>query len=704
MRMKKLLSVLLVIFLFCVFPLTVNAESSFEYYTYWSGYDTKKAYETKSTYTVDRVIGGDNIGIASFASPMDMYYDGEFLYILDSSSDRIIILNKEYKLVRIIDSITHDGNKISLKGATGIFAKDNMICIANPEQAQVIMADKNGSVTKIIGRPDSKILPDSFAFKPSKLVIDSKGFMYVACEECYYGALVFDKNGDFLSLFGSNKVEGTVLDALQKLWDLITNNSAKRANDIQNLPYQFVNIHIDEKDFIYTTTGKANSYGTVPGQLKKLSPSGSGILKYKNAYKSESASGYDFGDTETPVDPFNNMKRIINFVSLTTENDYIYALDRTYGKIFVYDNNCNNVTVFGSSNGDSKYDGTFKFVTDIEVINGDVLVLDSENNNITVFKPTDYLKKIMQANDLTSVAEYEKAKPIWEEVLKVDKNCQMAYRGLARSYLSEGNYDKALEFAKEGVDQDIYSQAYTKISSEFMSKNFAWIFVCAICLIAVVVALLIVKKKRNIKLVRNIKVKTFFDIVLHPFDAFNNVKYKGQGSMLLAFVLLILFAVTSVVQGIYSGFMYVVFQADSFNPLLTFFTSLGIVVLWSIINWGVCTLASGKGKLKEIFITTCYCLLPLIVNSIVFVILSHFMTNESALIGIISTCCYIFAGWLLCIAMMVVHEYSFTKFIGTTVLTVLGMIFVVFIMFMLVTLGQQFVSFVSTIFQEVTYR
>ncbi len=702
--MKKIISLLFTVLLFFVFSISASAESSFEYYTYWSGYATKKAYETKATYTIDNVIDGNSIGISSFASPTDMCFDGELIYILDSGADRIVILDENYNLYGVIESFTYNEEIISLSNSTGIFVNDDTLCVANPEQGKIFMADKTGAVYKIIERPDSKILPDSFNFKPSKLVIDSRGFMYVACEECYYGALVFDKDGNFLSLFGSNKVEGTVLDAFQKVWDLITQNSAKRANDVQNLPYQFVNIHIDENDFIYTATGKANSYGTVKGQLKKLSPSGSSILKYKNGYKSESASNFDFGDTEIPVDSTTNMKRILNFVSLTTENGYIYALDRTYGKIFVYDNSCNCVTVFGSSNGNSKYDGTFTYVSDILTVNGDILVLDTENNNITVFEPTDYLKKIMQANNLTATAQYDEAKPIWEEVLREDKNCQLAYKGLARSYINDGDYEKALEYAKEGVDQDLYSQAFTKVRTSYLAKNFVWIFISAILLIAIVIILLIIKKKRDIHLIKNIKLKVLFSAFLHPFDTFNNIKYKGNGSSLIATVILLIFAIMSVLQKIYGGFMYTVFEGEEFNPLLSGAASLAIVVLWSIINWGVCTLASGKGKLKEIYISTCYCLMPIIAYQILFITLSHFMTNESALIGIIGTCCYIFAGWLLSIAMITVHEYSFSKFIGTAVLTVLGMLFVVFILFMLFTLGQQFISFVSTIFQEVTYR
>lgn len=706
MRIKKLLSFLLcLVFCFGIFTVSVSADEAFSYYTYWDGYSTKEAYQTKATYTVKDTISNDDWEVSSLVQPSDLYYDGQYIYLLDSGNGRVLILDEEYKIINQIDNFTQDGQKIEINGATGVFATDDSLYIANPELGNIIISDMSGEISGVIRKPESNVIPDDFNFRPSKLVVDSRGFMYVTCEECYYGAFVFDSDGNFLSLFGSNKVEGTVLDALQKLWDIITNNSAKRANSIQNLPYQFVNIHVDNEDFIYTVTGKANSYGTIPGQIKKLSPSGANILKFKEGYKSQSASSFDFGDTTIPVDVATGMKRILNFIALTTdESGYIYAVDRTYGKVFVYDDDCNCITVFGCSDGSALYNGTFKYVSDIAVVNGDILVLDSELGTVTVFEPTDYVKTIMNANLLTRGAHYEEAMPLWQEVLAVDKNSQLAYRGLAKSYLKTGDYEKAMEYAQIGVDQDTYSLAYKKVNAKFMSKNFVWIFALSVILIIAFIVFAIVKKRKNIVLIKNRRIAVLLSEILHPFEAFTNIKQKNEGSILISTILLLVFSVMSVFTQLYGGFMYTVFDSQSFNPFITFFKSLGIIVLWVIVNWGICTLSLGKGKVKEIYTVTCYSLLPLIINQFLFMILSHVITNESAAITICAAVCYIFAGWLLCIGMMTVHEYSFPKFLGTTILTVAGMLFIVFVLFMIFILGQEFVSFVSTIFKEVAYR
>ena len=58
----------------------------------------------------------------------------------------------------------------------------------------------------------------------------------------------------------------------------------------------------------------------------------------------------------------------------------------------------------------------------------------------------------------------------------------------------------------------------------------------------------------------------------------------------------------------------------------------------------------------------------------------------------------------LCVAFTTIHDYSLSKLIATTVVTVLGMLLVIFVIFMVVILLQQLFEFVYSIFIEVIYR
>ena len=86
-------------------------------------------------------------------------------------------------------------------------------------------------------------------------------------------------------------------------------------------------------------------------------------------------------------------------------------------------------------------------------------------------------------------------------------------------------------------------------------------------------------------------------------------------------------------------------------------------------------------------------------------ILSYFLSyDDSAILGGLSTVVTIFTIYLLIAAMMTVHEYTFGKFIFTTVITIFLMIMIVFIIFMVVILLQQLGNFFYTLYMEAVFR
>ena len=113
----------------------------------------------------------------------------------------------------------------------------------------------------------------------------------------------------------------------------------------------------------------------------------------------------------------------------------------------------------------------------------------------------------------------------------------------------------------------------------------------------------------------------------------------------------------------------------------------------------------GKGKLNEVYVSTCYALVPWIVFQFIRVILTHFLPlSTSGLITGIETVLLIFTFFLITVAMLKVHEYDFFKFILTGLVTIFFMILVVFIIFLCGILIMQFVTFIETIYEEIAYR
>ena len=129
------------------------------------------------------------------------------------------------------------------------------------------------------------------------------------------------------------------------------------------------------------------------------------------------------------------------------------------------------------------------------------------------------------------------------------------------------------------------------------------------------------------------------------------------------------------------------------------------VVLFSLSNWSITTLAEGKGSFKDIFLVTCYALMPLIIFQFITPVITHFITlNEQAYLNIIDGVGYGWTFLMLFMGIQEIHEYSFGKMITTTVLTVIAAAIIVFIALLFFSLLQELGSFAYSIYREVSLR
>ncbi|MEC0206705.1 Yip1 family protein [Paenibacillus lautus] len=201
------------------------------------------------------------------------------------------------------------------------------------------------------------------------------------------------------------------------------------------------------------------------------------------------------------------------------------------------------------------------------------------------------------------------------------------------------------------------------------------------------------------------EVKYSFHVAFHPFDGFWDLKYENKGRLRIAFMILLAVTVMMIVKRQYAG--YVV----NFNhPLkLNSFDELKYIVLpfllWCIANWSLTTLMDGEGKFKEIMIATGYAMLPLIVVSLPNILLSNVITlREASFYYLLDTVASIWFVWLLFVGTMTVHQYTVTKTIITMLLTLVVMGVIIFLGLLFFSLIQQMVSFVYTIYQELSLR
>lgn len=705
---KRLFSILCIVLVLATgFSISVFAEptDAFTHIDTQSGMQV--SVMSREMYKSVKVINASSLGLEkSFTGISDLCSDTEGnVYLLIGGRSEIVLLNKDYSYIKTITVSDKDGD-VYFDGAQGIYTDSNGdIYICDTNNGRIIIVDSKGKVKKYMDTPDSALLPEDFYYQPYRIAKDNKGYTYIISTGCYYGALAYSPKGEFLGFYGANNVQTSALDTLSYLWDKLTQTDAKKAVSVKSLPYSFVDLALDEEGYMVTCTGKTETDENGVGQIRKLSPGGGDIL-YKRNIDGTSASSASFNFLESQIKQNNGSPMVQNIVSVDIDtNDFIYALDQTHRFIYVYDNECNMLGGFGGGSSGANQSGIFNNPVSLLVHGESILVADSENLSVTVFELTEYGRLLKEAQNMYVLGNYEDSEELWKEVLSLNRNCQLAYRGLAMSALVEGRYEEALEYAEIGIDYNVYDMAQKEILSKNIDKYFIIIFPACIILIVGMIAWFIILKKKNKVLIKNIKVKTALKSVVHPFDAFNDVKYKNMGSVGVAIILCLLFYVSQMLEKTAAGFLYLKSSPSTYNVFYTVLSSIGLVLLWSLSNWLVACLADGKGSFKEVFIVTNYVLIPCISFKLISVVLSHFLSLSAlSVMDGIWVAVLIFTFFLLSVAMMEIHEYDFFKFLTTSIVSILLMILVVFVLFLVVILWQQFGDFIRSICTEIFYR
>ena len=194
-------------------------------------------------------------------------------------------------------------------------------------------------------------------------------------------------------------------------------------------------------------------------------------------------------------------------------------------------------------------------------------------------------------------------------------------------------------------------------------------------------------------------------ILGHPIDGFYELKHYHRGLLRVAFVFFAIHAVLGIVEFAYTGFLFNTTDPTQFKMLRSMLVALAPFMIFIVGNWSITSLMDGKGKFKEIFITTGYALFPLIVLRILNLFLSnYFSLDEAFFYQGIEILGYILMLSMLFMGIRSIHEYSVMRTLSTAILTVLAMIVIVFLGLLTTSLLQQISVFIETILKELNLR
>lgn len=202
-------------------------------------------------------------------------------------------------------------------------------------------------------------------------------------------------------------------------------------------------------------------------------------------------------------------------------------------------------------------------------------------------------------------------------------------------------------------------------------------------------------------------IKYPFYIIMHPFNGFWDLKYDRtqRNNLIISFAILFLLIITNILSSEYSGFLVNIINPDEMNSLMEIAYVVVPVLFWCVANWSLTTLMDGEGKFVEIFTSTCFALVPMIVINFPWIWLSKVISlQEATFYYFFSSFAVFWSLFLLFVGNMTIHQYSPSKTIGTILLTVVAMGFIAFICLLFFSLTQQMISFVNVVYKELALR
>ncbi|MDD4413130.1 MAG: Yip1 family protein [Oscillospiraceae bacterium] len=202
------------------------------------------------------------------------------------------------------------------------------------------------------------------------------------------------------------------------------------------------------------------------------------------------------------------------------------------------------------------------------------------------------------------------------------------------------------------------------------------------------------------------KRKTPFYIMRHPFEGFAELQYHHWDSPLVATITIFALFAALIINRQLSGFSFSInTRLEDLNVPLILVQSVGICTGFALVNWSICTLFDGNGKIRDVWVVLGYSLTPYVLALLFVTLLSRFLTVEEAVfLNAIEAIAMAYSLFLILNGLGTYHEYSFLRATFSTVFTLFGMVLVVLVFILLFSISQQFVAFIVTIYQELSLR
>lgn len=650
---------------------------------------------TADAYVPEQSWDGVAMGCGTLNTPEDFAFneDGN-LYIADTGNNRIVVMNDRMEFVReYTDLIDAQGKYHTLRQPSSVCVRDGYLYIADSKNSRCIKADMSGNIKVFFEKPTDAVFT-SETFTPSDISVNSRGMVYVISENVYQGIMVYDANGHFEGFFGSP----SVTSSLQLLWDRFWKKiltDGQREGLTRYVPIEYAGFTVGEKDFIYAVLSYTSNHME---QIRKLNYLGENVYTYTGT----------FGEKE--VFDYKKGKWYTQFIDVCSENELVYALDRQWQRVYVFDSLGNRLATMGTV---GEQLGSFRGVAAVEVLDGRVFVLDGNKGNVTTFVPTAYGTQILTAVSLYNQGHYLEAIEPWKQVLAMSANNELAYSGIGEAYLKMGDYAQALEYFRLGGNRERESVAFEQYRAQTLRR---WILPLLLVFFTLIVVAIVFTNKHFLAYLQRHShskksgkwrdgFRNVVHTVCHPLDGFGEWKHKRYVNWPLTVTVLLTWLLVHIWKRQSFGFRFNENDPNDFSIIIMLASTVLPFILIAVANWAVCAIMNGEGRFAEIATYLAVSLIPYVMFTAISVPLSNVLTlNESFFLNAVWGFGIIWSGYLVFQSQRIVHNYSGGMTIGAAVLTMCTVVIMLVILLLLFALAQQIIYFATSVYSELIYR
>ncbi len=192
-------------------------------------------------------------------NPSDLVTDkAKNVYIADTGNNRILVLDRYYKLKRVINTFTNsEGVPDALAAPQGVFVSEpnktypeRLMLGLRYRQLPYRGVQRTGRVQRIIEEPESTLFDRSSVYKPIAIAVDEYNRLYVVSSTTYQGIIVMTDDGTFTGFIGA-QVQS--LSAWQIIWRRFRPGAARELREGHHDRVQQYSIN-PSKNLVYATT------------------------------------------------------------------------------------------------------------------------------------------------------------------------------------------------------------------------------------------------------------------------------------------------------------------------------------------------------------------------------------------------------------------------------------------------------------------